>query len=329
MSYLGKMTLAEAVTFSTAFRTFYLILIHVIWILVLWIILRIGKKKISLNDPYDIIAFILIPILETIGLLTVLIMYQYLNFDQGAFIYIVITFSVYLVLGLLFWFLLIRASKVHEAKTDLLLSRQREEMYKTSVLSANEYIERLSEVRHDIRNNTMTIGSLIDKGEYERARALCDTIAERAGERTPVHSENPVLNAILNVESEKAKTAGITMTYDINEALGFVDDADLVSIIGNLCDNAIEYLSALPEEQRRMSLSVSSYLDYYYITCTNAIIGSVLSDNPDLTTTKNDTMLHGKGLNILRSVAEKYGGDVMVKEEDNDLSVSVIILDKK
>lgn len=328
MSYLGKMTLAEAVTFSTAFRTLYLVLAHSICVLIYWIILRVGKKKIRLNNPYDIAAFVLMPALLFIGLMSVLLLYEYINFDQGAFIYIVVTFFVFLILALLFWFLLIRAGKANEAKTDLLLSKQREELYITSVLSSNEYIEQLSEVRHDIKNHILTISNLISDGEYEKAQSLCQNITEELSGTAPVHTDNPVLNAIMNVELEKAQSKSISMTYEIEDTLRFVSDADLVSIIGNLCDNAIEYLSVIDVEQRKMSLTISSYLDYRYITCKNTIIRSVLSDNPDMRSTKDDSTLHGKGIKILRSVAESYGGQVLVKENHGELSVSVIILDK-
>ena len=326
MSFLGKMTVAEAVTFSTAFRTFYLILAHAIWILVLWIILRIGKKKIRLTDPYDIIAFVLIPILEMIGLFAVLIMYQYLNFDRGAFIYIVITFSVFLILALLFWFLLIKASKVHEAKTDLLLSKQREEMYQQSVLSANDQIEKTSQVKHDIKNSLKSVQELINSGQYEEAARLCSDESEMLSRvYTPVSTSNPTLNAIMNVELDKAYAAGIDFTYNISDTLAELTASEIVSIIGNLCDNAVEYLNTAEQVQKKMSLEISAKKGYKIIKCRNAITGSVLDENPSLSTTKGDKGMHGKGLNILREIAAKYNGELTVNENDGMIEISLIL----
>ena len=61
-----------------------------------------------------------------------------------------------------------------------------------------------------------------------------------------------MLNAILNVEKAKALAQKIDFTADIQDALPFVSDSDVISIVGNLCDNAIEHLSSLPEDKRRM-----------------------------------------------------------------------------
>jgi hypothetical protein len=78
-----------------------------------------------------------------------------------------------------------------------------------------------------------------------------------------------------------------------------------------------------------MSLAVSSYKGYCYITCKNTIEKSVLSVNPQLSTTKNDSVNHGKGMKILTDVAKKYGGEVLFKEQEDELSVSVIIRKEK
>lgn len=48
--------------------------------------------------------------------------------------------------------------------------------------------------------------------------------------------------------------------------------------------------------------------------CKNTIRGSVLHTNPSLKTTKSDSALHGKGINILREIAVGYHGEMDVNE---------------
>ena len=67
------------------------------------------------------------------------------------------------------------------------------------------------------------------------------------------------------------------------------------------------------------------YKDYYCITCKNTITFSILGNNPEMNTTKNDVDLHGKGIRILRDIAQKYNGEILIKEYENELSVSMII----
>ena len=168
---------------------------------------------------------------------------------------------------------------------------------------------------------------LISQGEYDKAKAVCDSVGETlSAAYTPVHTDNPTLNAIMNVELEKAQSNEINCTYEIAETLKNMRDADIISLIANLCDNAIEYLAQIPQEQRQMSLSISSYKSYCRVVCKNAVASSVLAENPDLTTTKDDKTLHGKGMNILRELAKKYGGELLINEDGNQLTVSVMMM---
>ena len=326
LTYLGGKTLEESVAFSTSFRYLYLIIVNLTYMLLLWIMLRVSKKKLHLNNIYDILAFIILPALCMIGMYVDAIIYEKVNFNKSILLLIIINLFVLISVSVIIWLLLIKMSKSNKVKTDLLLSKQREELYKNSVISTNEQIEKISNIKHDMRNNIMSVSALIAEGEFQKARQFCDKIEEKlTSTRTPVHTNNPVLNSILNVELEKAQSNNIVFTYDICNTLLFLDDSDTVSIIGNLCDNAIEYLSKIPECKRQMELSITVHRDYYCIICKNTILSSILSKNPTLITTKQDNLFHGKGTKILQNISLKYNGEVVFNEELDQLVASVII----
>lgn len=44
-----------------------------------------------------------------------------------------------------------------------------------------------------------------------------------------------------------------------------------------------------------------------------------------LQTDKADKKNHGKGISIVKSIAKKYGGDVVILEKNNEFTVSVIL----
>lgn len=328
-SITGK-TIEESVAFSTAFRYIYLVVVQTTYIFILWLILRIRKKNITLNNRYDIFAFIVIPVLCMIGMYTDVFIYQIANFDSHILVLIIINLFVMIVVSILVWFLLIRISNDYQVKTDLLLSRQREEMYRESVISSGEQISQMSEIKHDMKNDFKSIYRLIENNQYDEAKRLCAECSEGIEKvYTPINTDNPTLNAILNVEIEKAQRNNISFSYTLTDSLRFVSSTDVVSIIGNLCDNAIEYLSTIDKSQRKMSLEITVRNDYRIIICRNTILSSVLSVNPDMKTTKDDETLHGKGLSILRSIADKYNGTIGYREENNNIEVTLIIRESK
>ena len=324
-SITGK-TIEESVAFSTAFRYIYLVVVQTTYIFILWLILRIRKKNITLNNRYDIFAFIVIPVLCMIGMYTDVFIYQIANFDSHILVLIIINLFVMIVVSILVWFLLIRISNDYQVKTDLLLSRQREEMYRESVISSGEQISQMSEIKHDMKNDLKSIYRLIENNQYDEAKRLCAECSEGIEKvYTPINTDNPTLNAILNVEIEKAQRNNISFSYTLTDSLRFVSSTDVVSIIGNLCDNAIEYLSTIDKSQRKMSLEISVRNDYRIIICRNTILSSVLSVNPDMKTTKYDKTLHGKGLSILHGIADKYNGTIRYREENNNIEVTLIM----
>lgn len=325
MSTFGNVPFEEAITFSSSFRYLYVIISDLLYMVVLLILLRIGKRKIQVVSKTEIVAFIIIAVALYAGSLSTMLVDKQLFNSEGSTPYIIIILVSLFVSAGVFWFLLLKISKDNQVKTELLLSKQREEMYKSSVLLTNEKIEKISQIKHDIKNNTMTISSLINSGEYDKAQSICDSIAEKLSGATPIHTLNPVLNAILNVEIEKANSNSVIFTYEINDPLIFIENVDIVSLIGNLCDNAIEYLITLPEPLRKMSLSIATHKHFYYISCKNTIKDSILSDNPEMATSKEDSILHGKGLSILKRIAKSYYGEVRIIEENQELIVSIII----
>ena len=329
MTYLGNKTLEESVAFSTSFRYLYILIVDLIYFLLLLIILRVSRKKLLLNNIYDVLAYIIVPLLCMVGMYVTVIIYEKVNFNKSVFPLIMIVLFVFIAVSVLMWLLLIKTSKDNKIKTDLLLSQQREELYKNSVLATNEQIKKVSDIKHDMMNNLMSFSALITDGEYEKAQRLCDEYSEKlSAANTPVHTKNPVLNAIVNVEIEKAEANHIDFSYEINDDLSFVSDSDIISIIGNLCDNAIEYLITLPEDKRHMYLAITVYRDYYCITCKNTILSSVITGNPDLKSSKNDLTFHGKGTKILKDIAEKYSGELIYSEEDGWFIIFAIIRNK-
>lgn len=325
-SLFGKRPFVEALTFSSAYRYLFMIVGHATTLFVYWLVLRFSKKKIRISSAYEMIVFIVVPITSLSGIISVMIAYEHTNFDPSILPYVLIIMFVLIINTVVFWIIVDKISKDNNIKTELLLSNQREEMYQKSVLEANDQINKMSQIKHDMKNGLKSIQELIQSGQYEEAALLCSDESETLSRvYTPVSTSNPTLNAIMNVELDKAYAAGIDFTYNISDSLENLPASDTVSIIGNLCDNAIEYLSESEQSQKKMALEISAKKGYRIIKCRNAIRGSVLESNPTLTTTKDDISLHGKGMIILKELAAKYKGELNVSEDSGTIEISLVL----
>ena len=72
------------------------------------------------------------------------------------------------------WFMMAKISKSNEIKTKLLLTEQREQLYKEDILHTNEQIENMSKTKHDIKNNILCLSRLIADSKYEEAEEFLE-----------------------------------------------------------------------------------------------------------------------------------------------------------
>ena len=61
------------------------------------------------------------------------------------------------------------------------------------------------------------------------------------------------------------------------------------------------------------------------INVSNSINKSVLTENPELKSSKSDSKNHGYGIKIIREIVEKYSDYVDFFEKDNEFTVNIII----
>ena len=325
MSITG-ISIEASFTQSVSFRYLCIVIVNLTTALLLWLILSFGSKRIKLSNGSEIMAFTIIPILCIIVMYCNFFTYQVSGFNSTVLPYLLTISVVIVAIAFITCLMLGRISKANEIKTDYLLTSQREKLYEESIMASNEQIEKISCIKHETKNKMRSIKKLIMEHNTDAAVELCDiTLNNLKTTYTPVYTSNPVLNAIINVELERASSVGIDFSVNISDALIKLPSADTISLVGNLCDNAIEYLMTQPKNMREMKLHIRSHLNFYIITCTNKISSSVLKDNPELTTTKDDKDNHGKGISIVKKIAQTYNGDVTHTEEDGFLSVSVVV----
>lgn len=325
-TFITGSSFTEALVISSEFRTLCIIVVNLTTTLLLWLILRIGSKKIRISGLAEITAFAIIPLLCSIIMYSSFFAYQVSDFNSRILPYLLVICLVMIVIAILTCVMLINISKANNLKTEILLAKQQERLYEESTLSTNEQIEKISSIRHDIKNKLMALKGLINQGEFDQAIQLCDdTSGKLESTHTPINSTNPILNAILNVELEKAISLGINFTIDISNSLTHISSADTVSLIGNICDNAIEYLSTQSKENRIMVLQIHSQFNHDIITCKNKISESILENNPTLTTTKADKSNHGIGIATIKRIVQEYDGEFIVNDENGYFVIKILL----
>lgn len=103
-------------------------------------------------------------------------------------------------------------------------------------------------------------------------------------------------------------------------------DGDLISMFGNLFDNAMEAVIKCPSGKRNLDLKLYMGSDYFLVLqMTNSYAESIWRMDKRLLSTKRSIQHHGLGIGIVSTLAEKYGGVLELKELDGEFLTLLMI----
>ncbi|MBQ1490622.1 MAG: sensor histidine kinase, partial [Blautia sp.] len=109
-------------------------------------------------------------------------------------------------------------------------------------------------------------------------------------------------------------------------SLGFLTSMDMVSLFGNMIDNAMEAVRRLQDPEKAIiNLTVRTQGHMVVIHCENYCVPGLVFENGLPVTSKEDTLFHGYGLKSMRFVAEKYGGTMTLQAEDEVFTTNILL----
>ena len=179
-------------------------------------------------------------------------------------------------------------------------------------------------LKHDMKNHTLVILSYLEENKTEEAKQYAGEILDKLNRMyTYVNVGNSLLNYIINSKLSMAKEQGIEIKAEIeNLSFSYMDSVDFSSLLNNMLDNAIS--GALDSEGKKLEVDIASEKGFDVITVKNSIDGSVLKDNPEMATSKEEPG-HGYGMKQMKAVTEKYEGNIDIYEKDGMFIVSVML----
>lgn len=191
-----------------------------------------------------------------------------------------------------------------------------------------EEIRRMQEqsrlLKHDMKNHTMVMLSYFEENKIDEAKNYAGEILDKLNKMyTYVNVGNSLLNYIINNKLSKAKEEGIEIKAEIeNLAFDYIDGVDFSALLNNILDNAIK--GALASNEKRLWVNISSQKGMDIITVKNSIDESVLENNPEFISTKTEPG-HGYGMKQMRTITEKYNGDIDIYEKNNMFVVRIML----
>lgn len=263
-------------------------------------VFSLKKNKIILENRY-VYKFVLMSFLTIAGLIACIIPGENNIIPSKYLIPLILIFNNLFIYYILNDFIKIsdrlRVKSIGEerAKNELELWQKLEE---------KDILQR--KIMHDYSNTLICIKGLLERGDYEGTKCYLHSISTKYKlSKNFVATGNHLLDVLINAKYVKCLENKITMILKLDNLTDIkIKNQDLIILISNLLDNAIEYTVKLSENKREIFFSIHKE-NQLEIMVRNPIEKQIDVKDNIIKTTKREEG-HGLGLLNVKEVIEKY-----------------------
>jgi len=220
-------------------------------------------------------------------------------------------------------------SAVYDDKLKSALHTQEKEYYFAQCQLMQDSVENIKTIRHDMKFHLAAAMDFTAKGKADEATAYLGGLLGDI-EKNEIYSNtnNIAFDSIINFKLNDVKQKNIKLDIRILiPPVLNIEVADIVTILGNLLDNAIDAVAKVDEKVIKLDIEYSK--ESLFIQVENTFDGEVKhvkNDGVDkIIATRKDKDYHGYGLKNIRKSVDKYHGHVDISHEDNVFSVGVLL----
>ncbi|MBM6620529.1 sensor histidine kinase [Micrococcaceae bacterium RIT802] len=187
---------------------------------------------------------------------------------------------------------------------------------------------------HEFANQLHTISGLLQLGEYDEALGFVDGVSFSRTQLVDDVTQgiaDPAIAALVIAKSSLAGERGVSIHLAPGCTLGKVDEVlsrDLVTVVGNLVDNALDAVAGLPDGTVELGLADDD----------NLVIVTVRDSGPGVEASGRDRIFEqgysskasvssagrGFGLALTRLVCERRGGSASVHNDGGAVFTAVL-----
>lgn len=264
---------------------------------------------------------IFIPIL-TLALEIIII--QATNISQGM---VLASLAFVLILNIISFYLYDSLSKSYIEHEKLVLLQSENQIYSKQCEMMQATTENLQSFRHDLNNQFSMIAEMIDKKEYEMARNHISTLANVTNNNIVYSTTgNLTIDGIINYKLQFAADKHIKVNTEIAVPSDLdMDITDIVAIVGNILDNAIQAVEECPQEERWIFVKVVFSQDRLIIQAINPYRNEIEYQNGEIISSKKNKDGHGFGLKNVETAVDKYNGFMEISTDNHLFKIDILL----
>ncbi len=186
-------------------------------------------------------------------------------------------------------------------------------------------IKEMHKLNHELKNKVFYINELLESKSYDKLEKYVKENFDVKIDSNEDYTGNRVVDNCIKIKMEKAKSQDIDFQLEAGTLpLGIIDEGDMTSLLFNLLDNAIEAQTGIIDKWIR--LKIRFIKGYIYLYVENSTEEDVLKENPELSTSKEESERHGFGREIIKDIVNKYNGMMKYESHDDRFAVNIMLM---
>ena len=320
-------SLGEAMQFGI-----YRLLIRTLSFLILLVIViltkQFRKSSMALMTSKPMLALCILPIVS------ILIVQQFTThiIDTAYVITIneIIPMLSIIVVNIFIFILVENIMRQNEKTQDLILIKTQSDAQQKHIKQLIDNHQQIRQMSHDFKYQIDALHQLCDDGRCEDLRNSLAKLSNRHNISLTVRTGNIMLDTILSSKKDEADKHGIDFKFNLNIApeLSYIS-MDICILLGNAIDNSLEACMRSNSDKKFIEMDFTADSSRFLFHMRNSIGEVPKEEGAFLKTQKKDSLHHGIGLQSIKQISNKLGGDMTYEYDDEQFAIWIYLTVKQ
>lgn len=185
-----------------------------------------------------------------------------------------------------------------------------------------EFCKRAGEITKQVRD---AIESFDPKAQEEDCLEECSQLLRY------IHGGSTAQEALIADKKTKCEQLGIRFEDEIRALPdpAVMQEIDMISLMGNLLDNAIEACQASGQAEPYLRFSSVIRKKVWMVEVSNSKDPGLSPKKDGMKTTKEDRASHGLGMGIIQSIVSRYSGSITMNDHGDSFETKAMLFLRK
>ena len=234
------------------------------------------------------------------------------------------------VVNIFVFFMLNKIQSMYAKQLEYSVIEQQKDAYENQLTLSRVSEERISSLRHDMKNHFIAIRELAKEADCESIKTYVNGLNDELKDTKKIVSTgDSFIESFLNLKLGEAKSKGAEIHTNITiSKQSFVLPKDMSIIIGNLLDNAITAIENC-SGKKVLKVIAKQNIGNMFLCIENSFDNEVHVKDGIFISTKKDRNRHGIGIENVKRVIKNYNGKIIFDTKGDMFIVKVILFENE